>query len=215
MASNGNALSVAQPLIPVFKGESYEFWSIQQGFAYPDKENRLRDSKKKDAKALVFIQQTVHDSHFSRIAAETTSKQAWSILQKEFQGDSKVIVVRLAVAIVSKIRSCGKKVTDQTIVEKILRSLTPKFDHVVAAIEESKDLLVFSFDELMGSLHAHEVRLNRSIEKNEDKAFQVKEATAKYGENNGPASRGRGRGGFCSGRGRGYGRGRGRNNGHR
>ncbi|KAH0748093.1 hypothetical protein KY290_027325 [Solanum tuberosum] len=254
MASNGNALSVAQPLIPVFKGESYEFWSIhmktilksqdlwdlvERGFADHNEKNRLRDSKKKDAKVLVFIQQAIHDSHFSRIAAATTSKQAWSILQKEFQGDSKVIVVRLqslrrdfetlmmknresiadflsrAVAIVSKIQSCGEKVTDQTIVEKILRSLTPKFDHVVAAIEESKDLSIFFFDELMGSLQSHEERLNRSIEKNEDKVFQVKEATTKYGENNGPANRGRGRGGFCSGRGRGNGRGRGRNDGHR
>ncbi|KAH0682587.1 hypothetical protein KY289_020339 [Solanum tuberosum] len=225
MTSNGNALSVAQPLIPVFKGESYEFWSIrmktilksqdlwdlvERGFADSDEENRLRDSKEKDAKAL-----------------------------KEFQGDSKVIVVRLqslrrefetlmmkngesiadfmsrAVAIVSKIRSCGEKVTDQTIVEKILQSLTPKFDHVVAAIEVSKDVSVFSFDELMGSLQVHEARLNRSIEKNEDKAFQVKEETTKYGENNGPASRRRGRGGFRSGRGRGYGRGRGRNDGNR
>ncbi|KAH0639281.1 hypothetical protein KY290_036550 [Solanum tuberosum] len=204
--------------------KSQDLWDlVEQGFADPDEENRLRDSKKKDANALVFIQQAVHDSHFSRITAATTSKQDWSILQKEFQGDSKVIVVRLqslrrdfetlmmkngesivdflsrAVAIVSKIRSCGEKVTDQTIVEKILRSLTPKFDHVVAAIEESKDLSVFSFDELIGSLQAHEVRLNRSIETNEDKAFQVKEATTKYGENNGQASRGRGRGGFRSG----------------
>jgi len=104
-----------------------------------------------------------------------------------------------AVGIISKNQSCGEKVTDQTIVKKILRSLTPKFDHVVAAIEESKDLSVFSFDKPMGSLQAHEVRLNRSIEKNEDKAFQVKEATTKYGENNGPTSKGRGRGGFRSG----------------
>ncbi|XP_049399671.1 uncharacterized protein LOC125863677 [Solanum stenotomum] len=211
MASSSNSSTVVQPLIPVFTGESYEFWSIrmktilksqnlwdlvESGFEDPDEGDRLQNNKQKDAKALVFIQQAVHDSVFSRIAAATTSKQAWSILQKEFQGDSKVIVVRLqslrcdfetlmmksgesiadflsrAVAIVSKMRSYGEKVTDQTIVEKILRSLTPKFDHVVAAIEESKDLSVFSFDELMGSLQAHEARLNRSTEKNEEKAFQ-------------------------------------------
>ncbi|KAH0779714.1 hypothetical protein KY290_006141 [Solanum tuberosum] len=254
MASSSNSSTVVQPLIPVFTGESYEFWSIrmktilksqnlwdlvESGFEDPDEGDRLRNNKQKDAKALVFIQQAVHDSVFSRIAAATTSKQAWSILQKEFQGDSKVIVVRLqslrrdfetlmmksgesiadflsrAVAIVSKMRSYGEKVTDQTIVEKILRSLAPKFDHVVAAIEESKDLSVFSFDELMGSLQAHEARLNRSTEKNEEKAFQVKEEAAKYGENNGLANRGRGRRGFRGGRGRGYGRGRGRNDGHK
>ncbi|KAK3001640.1 hypothetical protein RJ639_021269 [Escallonia herrerae] len=29
MASNGNAMSATQPLIPIFKGEGYEFWSIR------------------------------------------------------------------------------------------------------------------------------------------------------------------------------------------
>ncbi|XP_015064631.1 uncharacterized protein LOC107009816 [Solanum pennellii] len=100
-----------------------------------------------------------------------------------------------AVAVVSKIRSCGEKVTDQTILEKILQSMTIKFNYVVAFIEESKDLTVFSFDQLTRSLQAHE----------------VKEATTKYGENNGPVSRNRRRRGFCSGLCHGYGRDRGRN----
>ncbi|PHT34633.1 hypothetical protein CQW23_26433 [Capsicum baccatum] len=66
----------------------------------------------------------------------------------------------------------------------------------------------------MGSLQAHEARLNRSTEKNEEKAFQVKDATTKYGEN-GPASRVRGRRGFCGSRSSGYGRYRERNDDHK
>ena len=76
--------------------------------------------------------------------------------------------------IVSQMKSYGEHLPDHIIVAKVLRSLTPKFDHVVAAIEESKDLSTYSFDELMGSLQAHEVRLNRSLEKSEEKAFQAK-----------------------------------------
>nr|GEV56264.1 hypothetical protein [Tanacetum cinerariifolium] len=65
---------------------------------------------------------------------------------------------------------------DEVIVAKVLRSLVPKFDHVVAAIKESKDLSTFSFDELMGSLQAHEVRINWKFAKEEEKVFQSKGA---------------------------------------
>ncbi|KAK3005582.1 hypothetical protein RJ639_017267 [Escallonia herrerae] len=59
--------------------------TFEHGYPDPDEENRLKENKKKDPRALVIIQQAVHDSVFSRIAATTTSKQAWSILRKEFQ----------------------------------------------------------------------------------------------------------------------------------
>ncbi|KAG8655168.1 hypothetical protein MANES_04G012950v8 [Manihot esculenta] len=84
-------------------------------------------------------------------------------------------------------RSYREEISNQTIIAKVLRSLTLKFDHVVAAIEESKDLATYSFDELMGSLQSYEARLCKSDEKNEEKVFHVK------GE---AASRRRGKGGY-------------------
>lgn len=42
--------------------------------------------------------------------------------------------------IVNEIRSYGEDLKDKKIVEKILKSLPAKFDGVVVAIEESKDL---------------------------------------------------------------------------
>ena len=185
-----------------------------------EENERLRQPKKNDVKALFTIQEAVHETIFSRIAAATTSKQAWSILPKEFLGDSKVIIVKLqslrrdfettngksiadflsiAMTIVSQMRTYGKKISDETIVAKVLRSLTPKFDHVVAAIEEAKDLSILSVYELMGSLQAHEARINRSSERNEKKALQVKETTNHENnerENIHLAGRSRGRGEF-------------------
>ena len=44
-------------------------------------------------------------------------------------------------------------------VGKILRSLTTKFNYVVCSMEESKDLITLSIDELHGSLLIHEQRM--------------------------------------------------------
>ena len=54
--------------------------------------------------------------------------------------------------VVNQIRLNGDELTDQKIVEKILRSLPIKFDSIVVAIEESKDLSKLSIDELFGSI---------------------------------------------------------------
>ena len=96
MSSNGSA----QPLIPIFNGEKYEFWSVKMKTLFKSQdlwdlvengfvndaadEQRTKENKKKDSKALFFIQQAMHDSIFSRIAAADTSKEAWEILQNEF-----------------------------------------------------------------------------------------------------------------------------------
>jgi len=67
----------------------------------------------------------------------------------------------------------GKTHSEQTKVEKILRSLTPKFEHVVAAIEEANDILKMTVRLLSGSLRVHEQRINdNKIEKPIEQALQ-------------------------------------------
>nr|GFA15841.1 ribosomal protein L7A/L8 [Tanacetum cinerariifolium] len=90
-------------------------------------------------------------------------------------------------------KSYGENVTDEITVSKVLRSLSSNFDHVVAVIEESKDLLVCTFDELISSLLAHENRIGRPQEKCVKKAFPVK-ADSPVKEISGYGGRGRGRG---------------------
>lgn len=73
--------------------------------------------------------------------------------------------------IANQMRSFAEEIIDQTILAKFLRSLAPKFDYIVAAIGESKDLSTYSFNELMGSLHSHEERMNKLNERTKEKAF--------------------------------------------
>lgn len=212
--------------------QSQDLWDlVENGYSEHDEENRMKKSKKKDSKALFFIQQSVHETIFPRISAATTSKEAWTILRSEYQGTSKVVAVKKqtlrhefetlhmksnesvqefmsrVVAIVNQMRIYGDKMDDELVVTKVLRSLAPRFDHVVAAIEESKDLSNLTVDELSGSLHAHEARINRSAEKSEDKVFQVHGEIFNARDGDKTHGRGHGRSSF---RGRGRGRGRGR-----
>ena len=90
--------------------------------------------------------------------------------------------------------------------EKLLRSLTRKFYYVVTSIEESKDLSTISIDELVGSLQAHEQRMNPYDDTSHlEKALQSK---LSIGENTSSNSFSRGRGGYIDGYRGGRGRGR-------
>lgn len=78
------------------------------------------------------------------------------------------------VTIVNQIRGLGHKLPQVEVVSKVLRSLAPKFDFVVVAIEESKEIDKLTLDELSGSLHAHDVRVNRASFKLGERVLHVK-----------------------------------------
>ena len=97
--------------------------------------------------------------------------------------------------LVSQMKVYGENISNETVVSKVLRSLTKDFDYVVAAMEKSKDLSTYSFNELMSSLLAHEVRVTGSYEKVEEKAFQVKAENSYKGKSANSNGQGKGKGG--------------------
>ena len=102
----------------------------------------------------------------------------------------------------NSMEGCGEKFTDLILIEKVLRSLNPKFDHIVVAIEESKDLESMSIDELQGSLEAHEQRLqerNNCNTKPVETALQAQQNPKNSGNESSRGKRGR----FKNSRGRG------------
>eukprot|EP00253_Pinus_taeda_P027522 PITA_27522 len=114
MADAGTGLKNSQ--LPQFNGKNHNDWSIKMkalfasqgiwelveiGYAEPAdattlaaltvaERDQLKSDKKKDAKALFFLFQSVHESVFPRIAAATKSKEAWDILEIAYQGMEKI-----------------------------------------------------------------------------------------------------------------------------
>ncbi|KAK3035102.1 hypothetical protein RJ639_032604 [Escallonia herrerae] len=74
---------------------------------------------------------------------------------------------------INQIRSYEDTIEDKKIIQKILRILSMKFDHVVAAVEEFKNLNELTLVDLMGSLQAHEERMHR-FEQPIEQTFQSK-----------------------------------------
>ncbi|KAK2363545.1 hypothetical protein QL285_088517 [Trifolium repens] len=157
-----------------------------------------KDTKKKDQRALFYIHQCVDENVFEKIADSTTSKGAWDILVRCYGGDASVKKVKLqslrkqyenlnmknnekvseyisrVIVITNEMKACGETLSEQVIIEKVLRSLTPQFDYIVVAIEHSKDLSTMRVEELQSSLEAHELRMTeRTSEREAEQALKA------------------------------------------
>ena len=152
---------------------------MEQGFQEPadattlatlttTKRDLYRENRKKDSKALFYLDQAVHESIFPRIAATTKSKEAWDIIKKAYQGMEKVKTSKLqmlrrdfeticmkdsdnidsffthVIGLVTKIRYHGETLEERKIVEKVLKSLPSRFDVIVTTIEETGSLKFYS-----------------------------------------------------------------------
>ncbi|CAM8885291.1 unnamed protein product [Rhodiola kirilowii] len=183
-------------------------------------EQTLRDLKLKN-----FLYQSIDMEILDTILNTDTSKQIWDSMKQKYQGSTKVKRAQLqalrvdfetlrmkegesinnyfarTLAIAKKMKACGGNIEETTVTEKIMRSLSTRFNYVICAIEESNNIDTLTLDELQSSLLVHEQRMQVPSEV---------EQVLKVTEENENVTRGRGsyRGSY---RGRG-GRGRGRSN---
>ncbi|KAJ3705098.1 hypothetical protein LUZ61_008803 [Rhynchospora tenuis] len=195
-----------------------------------------KELRKKDKAALYNLFQAVDEMGFEKIAGATTSKEAWEILEKAYKGDTRVKKMRLQTlrgefealkmqesesvsdyvtrvqAIINQMKRNGEAMSEERVVEKILRSLTGEFENVVCAIEESRDVEKMSIEDLASSLEVHEQRKKKNKQETLEEALQAKATLKEQQINDGERSQGRGRGGKdgrWNSRGRGRGRGQG------
>lgn len=70
-------------------------------------------------------------------------------------------------------KGLGEKFDDVFLVQKILRSLSDKFNPKVSAIEEISDLKTLSIDQLLGTLTAYEMRVSKDKHTTREASFKA------------------------------------------
>jgi len=143
----------------------------------------MEEAKLKDLKVKNFLFQAIDRGILETILDKGTSKAIWTSMKQKYQGSMRVKRAQLQalrrefelltmkegekvdsflganLTVVTKMKSNGETMAESTVVSKILRSLTAKFNYVACAIEESNEISVLTIDELHGSLLVHEKRM--------------------------------------------------------
>ncbi|XP_061999103.1 uncharacterized protein LOC133716406 [Rosa rugosa] len=134
------------------------------------------------------MQNAVSDEIFPKISYEETAKTTWEVLQEEFRGDPKVRSVKLKSIrrdfeytrmkddellkdyftrlsdVMNQMKSYGEDLPSRKVVQKILISLTPKYDPIVSVLIETKDMETTGIQDIIGSIKAFDQRLDRHAE---------------------------------------------------
>lgn len=169
------------------KAKNYLFQSLDQG-------NSEDNHPKGDIKtALGFHEDEVsRNAHVQKAQLNRLCRDFEILAMK--QGESMNDYFGRVMVIANDMRNSGENMTDVKIVEKILRTLTDKWNYIVCSIEESKDIDMLSVDALQSSLSVHKQKFKKKGDVEHILAISYNEG---YG------GRGRGRNAFRRGRGRG------------
>ncbi|XP_014515563.1 uncharacterized protein LOC106773379 [Vigna radiata var. radiata] len=200
---------------------------VKIGFKEPTKnatneeKKAYKENRKLDCKARMILHQCISAAIFQKVSKATTAKETWEILQDGYEtagnmkeiklqslrrqyellnmGEQETIegyIGRIQV-VVNAMRACDKVVKDKKIVHKILRTLTPQYDHIVVAILQSRDLEKLKVEELQNSLEVDEQRLLERKAAEQETTQNINQALqAKTFKNRGTGrGRGRSRGG--------------------
>ncbi|XP_038875032.1 uncharacterized protein LOC120067555 [Benincasa hispida] len=172
-----------------------DVWEImengfQEAEATVDQAQRdaLKETRKKDKKALYILYQSVDEDTFETIANAETLKAAWDKLQSTHKGVDCVKKVRLktlrgefeslqmkememiaeyhtkVMVVVNQLRRNGEEITDVRVIEKVLRNLNTKFEVITTMIKETQNLESMKIEQFIGSLQAYEEKKKRRME---------------------------------------------------
>ncbi|CAJ2642245.1 unnamed protein product [Trifolium pratense] len=201
--------------------------SVAPANATQEQIRAAEESKLKDLKVKNYLYQSIDRAILETILDRSTSRSIWESMRQKYQGSTRVKRAQLqslrrefelllmqedesvddyfrrTLAIATKMTAQGETLSQATIVEKITRSMTQRFEYVICSIEESRDVTTMSIDELQSSLLVHEGRMKRHRAKDEEQALKASNlGRGNNNSSNSTTTRGRGRGSRGRGRGR-------------
>eukprot|EP00253_Pinus_taeda_P010214 PITA_10214 len=163
-----------------------EVWNIvETGYAFPSTTPTDADEKKKyetNAKAVSTLLGCISQSEFMKVMHYKSAKEIWDKIVTSYEGDEQVKRAKLqtlriqyetlkmysdeSVAnyflwvdeVVNCMKNLGEEIKEAIVVEKVLRSLSPKFESKVSAIEEKENLRILTMSQLHGILTTYEMR---------------------------------------------------------
>jgi hypothetical protein len=154
-----------------------------------------------NAKGMNAILNGLAEAEFVKVMHLETAKAMWDKLISSYEGNEKVKDAKLQTyrlkfeqlkmnedetiskyflrveELVNAMKGLGEKIEEPFLVQKILRSLLDKFNSKVSAIEELSDLKTLSIDQLLGTLTAYEMRINKDKSSTREASFKADKNT--------------------------------------
>ena len=166
----------------------------------------------KKHRALAVLHSAISEVIFTRVLTCDSAKEAWDTLKAEFQGSERTRKMQIMnlwrefemlkmkesqsvkeythnlMNVVNQLRLLEVKIDEQRIVEKVLVSVSERFEAKIAALEE-KDLTAITLAEVVNSLHASDQRRFLRQEDPSEVAFQAVSKGIKAGSSSGSGKR--------------------------
>lgn len=160
------------------------------------KSHKERKTRKAKAKACLFA--GVSKTIFPRVMTLKTPKEIWDYLKEEYAGDERIRSMQVLnlmrefelqrmkesetikeysdklLTIANKVRLLGTEFPDSRIVQKILVTVTEKYEASIASMENTKDLSQITLAEVLHALQAQEQRRLMRQEGTTEGALQAK-----------------------------------------
>ncbi|CAM8943821.1 unnamed protein product [Rhodiola kirilowii] len=157
-----------------------------------------RNAEAVNSKAMNAIFSGVDGKNFKMISTCEIAKKAWDILKTAHECTSKVKISRME-TVTSKFENLrmqedetisdfntrvldisneafalGEPMSEETVVRKVLRSLTKRYAMKALAVKEANDVKTMRLDELMRSLQTHEMDMNEEDQLGKNKSVGLK-----------------------------------------